>query len=161
MTFVQWKKTHRMSFLLLVNNLLSQNCYTFTDYLRLCLSKTKGDFLPLCPRRQIHPSISQSNQYRGRSFHCRHLLRHWWKNKMLSKYIKTLPVWTSHTKLQDWLCSLGQTKTAKHFIGMRFWYSCANPPPPLVTKKYFFTFHPPSPCHEKYFFSLPQGREAV
>ena len=35
-----------MSFLLLVYNLLSQNCYTFAVYSQLCQSKTKWDSIP-------------------------------------------------------------------------------------------------------------------
>ena len=35
-----------MSFLLLVNNLLSQNCYIFAVYSQLCLSETKGNYIP-------------------------------------------------------------------------------------------------------------------
>ena len=45
----------------------------FLDCSWLCLSKTKGDYLSLCPRRQLHPSNSQflPDQHRGRSSHCR------------------------------------------------------------------------------------------
>ena len=72
-----------MGFLLLVNNLLSQNCYTFAVYSQLCLNKTQGNYIPLCPRRQLRPINSQfkPNQHRGRSSNCRHLFRHWWRIK--------------------------------------------------------------------------------
>ena len=65
-----------MSFLLLVTNLLTQNFYIFAVYLQLCLTKTKREYLPHFPRRQLHPSNSQlkHNQHRRRSSHCRHIL---------------------------------------------------------------------------------------
>ena len=48
-----------MSCLLLVNNLLSQDCYIFADYSQICLSETKKDYLSFYPRRLLHPRNSQ------------------------------------------------------------------------------------------------------
>ena len=128
MTIVQCKKTHRMSFLLWVTNLLSQNCYTFAVYSQLCLSKTKVNYIPLCPRRHLRPINSQlrPNQQRGRSSKCKHLFRHWWRIK---DYQNTFRLYLC--KYVDPNCKIDcvglvRNKTDNHFIGMLFWYSCEN-----------------------------------